>query len=274
MDIKQVRLISFSPTGTTAIILKNIAEGIGAEQVEQMNLTLPQSAQQKTAVPAEELALIGAPVYGGRLPVDAVKRLQQIQANNTPAVLVVTYGNRAFEDALLELKELTLTLGFVPLAGAAFIGEHSFATPEVPIANGRPDSEDVEKAVDFGRRVKEHLNAVQSFKELQDVPIPGNHPYKERHSMSIAPVTHASACTLCGTCVSLCPTGAIRIDGEAVLTTTELCIRCCACIKGCPEKARIWEGRTIADIADRLHQNCSRRKEPEFFGMDAQAPIC
>ncbi len=269
MKITKIRLISFSPTGTTHTILQNVAEGIAAAQVEQINLTLPQAAQQKTAVPAEELALIGAPVYGGRLPIDAVSRLQQIQADDTPAVLVVTYGNRAFEDALLELKELTLTLGFLPLAGAAFIGEHSFATPEVPIANGRPDTEDVKKAIDFGRRVKEQLNAVQSLKELQDVPIPGNHPYKERHSMSIAPVTQESACTLCGTCVTLCPTGAIHIEGKKVLTQTELCIRCCACIKGCPEKARIWEGRTIADIADKLRQNCSMRKEPEFFGIDA-----
>ncbi|MBM9616663.1 4Fe-4S binding protein [Desulfobulbus rhabdoformis] len=268
MEIQKVRLITFSPTGTTGKIIKSIAEGIAAPQIEHMNLTLPQPEPQESGFSSDELALIGAPVYGGRLPLDAIKRFQQLQAKKTPALLVVVYGNRAFEDALLELKELALSLGFLPIAGAAFIGEHSFATREVPIANGRPDEQDTQQAIHLGRKVREKINALQSWEEVKDLPLPGNHPYKERHALNLAPVTKESACTLCGTCATLCPTGAISIEETAVSTKTEACILCCACIKGCPEQARIWETSTVPDIANKLNANCSERKEPEFFGVD------
>ena len=49
------------------------------------------------------LSIIGVPVYGGRVPVEAISRLQRLKANNTPAVIVVVYGNRDYNDAILEL---------------------------------------------------------------------------------------------------------------------------------------------------------------------------
>ena len=44
-------------------------------------------------------------------------------ASQTPAVLVVVYGNRAYDDALLELSDIATGAGFVPLAAGAFVGE-------------------------------------------------------------------------------------------------------------------------------------------------------
>ena len=52
----------------------------------------------------------------------------------------MTYGNRDYEDALVELYDLALSLGLTPFAAGAFIGEHSYSTPEMPVAEGRPDS--------------------------------------------------------------------------------------------------------------------------------------
>jgi flavodoxin len=154
MKVKQVKLIYFSPTGTTQKVLESIAKGITVEDVEHINLTLPEGAQQTIPPFSDELVIIGAPVYGGRLPVDAINRFKQLKASKTLAILIVVYGNREFEDALLELKNLAIELGFNPVAGGAFIGEHSFATKDVPIANGRPDSLDVQKAMDFGAKIK------------------------------------------------------------------------------------------------------------------------
>ena len=136
MESKQINLIYFSATGTTRKVLESIAEGFGATQVEHINLTLPGSIQQTPPSFKNELAIIGAPVYGGRLPVDAIDRLKRLKANDTPTVLIVVYGNREFDDALLELKNLSIELGFQPIAAAAFIGEHSFASEDIPIANG------------------------------------------------------------------------------------------------------------------------------------------
>ena len=269
MEVKQVKLISFSPTGTTQKVLESIAEGITVEDVEHINLTLPQGAQQTIPPFSDELVIIGAPVYGGRLPVDAVNRFKRLKASNTLAILIVVYGNREFEDALLELKNLAIELGFNPVAGGAFIGEHSFATRAVPIANGRPDSLDVQKAMDFGVKIRDKVTALQSPHASVDLDIPGRFPYEAdgARSMVVAPVTKEDPCTVCGTCASVCPTAAISVNGS-VATKIELCIRCCACVKNCPTGARIWEDSMMEKIANWLNENCSARKEPQIFGID------
>ncbi|MEJ2168179.1 MAG: 4Fe-4S binding protein [Desulfobacterales bacterium] len=126
MKVKQVKLIYFSPTGTTQKVLESIAKGITVEDVEYINLTPPEGAQQTIPPFSDELVIMGAPVYGGRLPVVAINRFKQLKAGNTLAILIVVYGNREFEDALLELKKLAIELGFNPIAGGAFIGAGRF----------------------------------------------------------------------------------------------------------------------------------------------------
>jgi len=273
MEVKQVKLIYFSPTGTTQKVLESIAKGIAVEDVEHINLTLQEEAQQTIQPFSDELIIIGAPVYGGRLPVDAINRFKQIKASKTIAILIVVYGNREFEDALLELKHLAIELGFNPVAGGAFIGEHSFASKDVPIANGRPDNLDVQKAMDFGTKIKDKVTALQSPNAQIELEIPGRFPFGGgAGSMTVSPVTKDDTCTVCGTCASVCPTAAISINGS-VATKIELCICCCACIKNCPTGARVWEDSMIKNIANWLNENCSTRKEPQTFGIDAYCPI-
>lgn len=269
MEIKRVKLVFFSPTGTSRKVLEGIARGIGVEAVEQIDLTLPENAYRPAPVFSDELVIIGAPVYGGRLPVDVVTRFRQLKAENTVAVLIVTYGNREFDDALLELKNLAVELGFNPIAGGAFIGEHSFASKEVPIANGRPDSSDMKKAVDFGRKIQRKVNALNSANDRVELEVPGSYPYKAEGArpMEISPVTDGDVCTVCGTCVSVCPTAAISMSGR-VTTNVEQCIRCCACIKNCPEGARVMDNETWEYITNWLNENCGARKEPQMFGVE------
>ncbi|MEJ2170573.1 MAG: 4Fe-4S binding protein [Desulfobacterales bacterium] len=269
MEVKQARLIYFSPTGTTRKILESIAKGIAVNDVEHINLTLPEKAQETIPPFSDELVIIGAPVYGGRLPADAINRLKQIKASKTLAIIIVVYGNRAFQDALLELKYLAIELGFNPIAGGAFIGEHSFATKDVPIANGRPDSLDIQMAMDFGAKIQDRITALQSPGAQMDLEIPGRFPYEASgaRSMAVSPVTKEDICTVCGTCASLCPTGAISINGN-VATKVKECIRCCACIKSCPTGARVMEDSMWKNIANWLNENCSTRKVPQIFGID------
>lgn len=268
MQVNQVRLIYFSPTGTTRKILEGIARGIAVNDVGHIDLTLLGGAHQTIPRFSDELVIIGAPVYGGRLPADAIKRFRRMKASGTLAIPVVLYGNREFEDALLELKDLAVELGFVPVAGGAFIGEHSFATSDLPIAPGRPDRLDIKKAMDFGARIKDKVTALPSTDALADLEIPGRFPYEGGpRSMAVSPVAKEDICTVCGTCAGVCPTAAISVDGN-VATRIELCIRCCACIRSCPADARVWEDSTMITITKWLNENCGARKEPQIFGID------
>jgi ferredoxin len=268
VEINQVKLIYFSATGTTRKVLESVAGGINAEDVEHINLTLPEDARQTISPFSDELVIIGAPVYGGRLPVEAVNRFKQLKASKTLAVLIVVYGNRAFEDALLELKNLSIELGFRPVAGGAFIGEHSFATKDAPIAYGRPDSQDLQIAVDFGEKIKAKVTALQSPDAKMNLKIPGRFPYMARgaRSMAVSPVTKEDTCTVCGTCAGVCPTAAISVNGS-VATEIAQCIRCCACIKNCPTGARVMEDKMMKNIANGLSQYFSYPQEPRIFGI-------
>lgn len=265
MNIKSVKLVYFSPTKTTKRILEGIAQGIQVESVDHLDLTPPAAMAQEFGEMRDELVIVGAPVYGGRVPLDAVNRVRRLKGNQTPAVIVVVYGNRAYEDALLELKNLSLEAGFIPIAAGAFIGEHSRSNEVTPIAPGRPDMEDLKKAREFGMQIREKMRDINFSNEVPSLRVPGNFPYKERKSRAkVAPMTQETVCTLCGTCAAVCPIGAIRVN-HRVLTDPDGCITCCSCIKNCPTQARVFEAPEVKEIAERLSKNCRDRKEPEVY---------
>ena len=140
-QLNGTRLIFFSPTHTSARIARAIGEGIGMGRRMETDLTLDEQTS-----PIEmngELCVIAVPVYGGRVAATALQRLQRLKGNGSPAILVVVYGNRDYEDALLELRDTAVQLGFVPLSAGPFSGEHRFNTPELPIASGRQDADDL-----------------------------------------------------------------------------------------------------------------------------------
>ena len=166
MKIPSLKLVYFSPTGTTKKVVQGIARGINSGSVEELDITRPGARIQPLRTSENELLIIGVPVYMGRVPALAAEWLQGLQAHNTPAVCVVVYGNRAYDDALLELTDILTERGCRPIAGAAFIGKHSFSTAETPTAEGRPDAGDLKYAELFGQKIQETLRSVSSATQI------------------------------------------------------------------------------------------------------------
>lgn len=267
MNFDTVKLAYFSPTGTTRKILHGIAEGFGAENVEQIDLTLPSADTLKLSEIKNELVVFGVPVYEGRVSKTAIPRLRSLKANKIPAVIVVVYGNRDFEDALLELSDLVRELGFLPVAGGAFIGEHSFANENRPLANGRPDTEDMIVAKEFGAKIRSKIDELDLLDEHALIKPPGNDTYIDRDRSALADrsaTTINDVCTLCGECEQLCPVGAITI-GNTVKTDNLSCILCNACVKNCSSGARIVDDPMINKIANWVSKNFQARRNPEVF---------
>jgi ferredoxin len=273
MNIESVKLVYFSPTGTTKAAVRGIARGIDCSNVEELDITRPDARKQSLQTSEQDLLIVGVPVYMGRVPALVTGWLHTMQAYNTPAVSVVVYGNRAYEDALLELNDILTGRGCKPVASAAFIGHHSFSTAETPTAVGRPDAGDLEHAERFGQKIPEKLRPVASATRIPEIKIPGCHPYRQEAChpyrkgtafWNVDFIAVSDACVQCGTCAEGCPAGAIDPENSRAIDT-ENCITCCACIRHCPKHARTIKPGLVRDASLRLYTLYKERKEPEFF---------
>lgn len=265
MNVTSLKLVCFSPTGTTRLIVQSIAHGINQTHTELIDITKPIERQQGLQTSENELLIIAVPVYLGRVPALLSDWLNSIRADGTPAVCVVVYGNRDFGDALVELRDAIRKCGGIPIACAAFIGEHSFASPEIPIAIARPDANDLDKAELFGRKINETLRTISSVDHIPDIIIPGNYPYSgDTHLWDVDFIAINDNCMQCGICAEGCPVDAIDSEQSSMIDIKR-CITCCACIKNCPQDARTMKNGPVKDVAIKLSKLYYKRKEPELF---------
>jgi len=265
MKIQSLKLVYFSPTGTTKAIIQGIARGINQSAVELIDITKPNARKQQLQTSENELLVVAVPVYMGRVPALLMEWLLRIKAHNTPTVCIVVYGNRVYDDALLELKDTLITCGCLPITCAAYIGEHSFSSSETPTAEGRPDASDLHHAELLGRKINEKLLSISSVDHISDINIPGNYPYGGVTELwNVDFIAVSNDCAQCGICAEVCPVGAIASENSNLIDN-EKCITCCACIKNCPQNARTMKTGLVKDAAIRLNTLYQERKEPVFF---------
>ncbi|MFX4260737.1 EFR1 family ferrodoxin [Pelotomaculum propionicicum] len=266
MPVNKISQLCFSPTGTTKQIIETIAESIPYEK-QVIDFTAKRIRENKFNSIKGDVAIIGSPVYYGKVPNEVRDFFSKVHVDNIHAVLVVVYGNREYEDALKELYDVTCAAGFIPVACAVFIGEHSYSSDKLPIAQGRPDKTDLEKAKLFGTAVQEKLDILINYDNTHKISIPGSSEYKNRTipRHPVAPVTIEGQCTLCGMCIDICPVEAVSISENTVITSMDSCMLCFACVKKCPASARVIDDVRWSKAMEMLQGLCSVRKEPEVF---------
>ena len=266
MKMNTAKLVYFSPTGTSKAVVQGIVSGIDPSTMELIDITTPDARKQPLQTSEDELLDVAVPVYMGRVPALLNEWLNAIQAHNTPTVCFVVYGNRAYENALLELKDIVINCGCIPIAGAAYIGEHSFSDSEAPTAQGRPDEDDLNHAKVFGQKIREKLQSISSISQVSDVNVPGSYPYEgvtELWDVDFVAVDD-NLCAQCGFCSEVCPVGAIDSENSTKINHKK-CITCCACIKSCPQNARTMKPGLVKDAQIRLNELYKEPKKPVYF---------
>ena len=248
--IMNLRTIYFSATHTSEKVAKAISQSIAGEFVAE-DITFHEL--KNTDFATNDLLLVAVPVYGGGVAPVALKQLEAIRGNNTPAVVVVVYGNRNFEGAAVQLSDFLTERGFVVVAATAFVGEHSYSTDENPIAVGRPNVGDIADARRFGALVREKLALSKEAVDVSALKCPdsgeenvkafvefvkGYQAEQAKNPVKLLPTTDEEKCVMCGVCVDVCPTSAIDREDVSVVDATQ-CIKCCACVKECPKEAKI-----------------------------------
>ena len=271
VKITKVVASYFSATGTTKTVVEamanTVAETIGVP-CEVRSFTLPAGRKEPLTFVAGELVFLGTPVYAGRVPNVLLKYIKTMTGAGALGVPVVVYGNRNYDDALIELRDLMETAGIHTIAGAAFIGEHSFSKI---LAAGRPDEKDVAKAKKFAGEVAAKLTGDM---KAEPIAVKGNEPYRpyyvpkmkdgsNKNIIKVFPKVDKDKCINCLHCVKICPLGSI--NAEDVATYTGICIKCGACVKGCPKGARYYDDPVYEYHKTNLEENFMRRAEPEMF---------
>ena len=248
-----VNLVVFSPTGTSLDVARTIGEALSPE-FEVVDLCEREGGE--SAFGPDDTCVFSVPCYGGRIPKTAAERIARVRGDGTPAIVCVTFGNRAFEDALLELADLVGERGFKVVAGCAAVTEHNIMHV---FGAGRPDASDREQLRGFAADVAQKL----ADNDDSQPDIPGNRPYKTWGGMSVPIEFDAETCTDCGLCVRRCPVGAI--SKAAWPADQDACIACMRCIHECPTGSRRFPKERLAGMVERLGPACESPKENAFF---------
>ncbi len=247
--------IVFSPTGGTKKVADCLTDRLEGD-VTTIDLTDSKQDFHAVSLTKEDVAVISVPSYGGRVPAVAVERLGMVHGNGARTVLVCVYGNRAYEDTLVELEDAAKQAGFQVIAAVAAIAEHSIARQ---FAAGRPDAQDAAQLSDFAKQIQHKLSAA----DTSEPAIPGNRPYKKAGGAGMVPKA-TKECINCGVCAAECPVQAIdKKDPKKV--DEKACISCMRCITVCPQGARKLNPVMLSAASLMLKKVCSERKECELF---------
>lgn len=246
--MKYTRIV-FSPTGGTAKVANMLTKKW--ESVEQIDLTKVDTDFSKYKFAPEDNVLVAMPSFGGLAPEVAINRFKKVSGNGAKCTIVCVYGNRAYEDTLVQMEDAAKECGFKVIAAVAAVAEHSIIHK---YAMNRPDAVDEKQLEDFAGQISNKEEIVAS--------IPGNRPYKKSGSAGLVPKVTGD-CIKCGMCAQNCPVDSI--DKKNFKADSNICISCMRCISVCPHHARKVNGVMVGIAGLAIKKACSERKENELF---------
>jgi len=268
--LNQIMAVSFSPTGTTARVVKALADKIGNElalPITEDSFTTPDKRQQRQ-YDDQTLVIFGVPTYAGRVPNKILPFVQTLfHGKNTPAIAVVTFGNRSYDSSLAELRNELAANGFTIFAAGAFAAPHAFAR----IGLMHPTTDDKERLDALANAAAKKLQAGTALSTVVingDAPvapyyIPCDNGGVPTKFLKAKPKTDLSLCTHCGICARVCPMGSTsREQPEEV---TGICIKCQACIQQCPTHAKYFDDDRLLAHKSMLETNYQRPAASEIF---------
>ena len=272
-NLTQITAAYYTGTGRTELVVMSVARRLGERlslPVVERSYATPYDRRFPLTFSPTELAVVGSPTYAGRVPNLMLPYLNTIQGSGTLAVPIVTFGNRAFDNSLIELRDLLEQGGCRTIGAAAFACQHAFS--EV-LGKGRPDAEDMGELLAFADALAEKLlNG-----PLPDGPIPvegkpgpdygGYFAPHDRNGVfidirKVKPLC-TDACTQCGLCAELCPMGAI--DPDDCTLVPGKCVKCGGCVKFCPLGAKYFEDPGYLYHKEELELMYARRADNAVF---------
>ena len=210
-------------------------------------------SNEKGNILPEGICLIEVPSFGGRVLVPAVDSLKKVKGNHAKAVLIAVFGNRAYDDTILELKDIAEESGFECIAAIAVEAEHSIMHQ---IGSGRTEEQYKEELKNYVAQIFHRLSEGRSFGALS---VSGKRPYREYKGLPFQPKA-GKACNECGRCAGICPVGAIGKDNPRV-TDNLKCITCMVCVAACPDNVRKLNPVLLKAASAKMKKICSTRKE-------------
>ena len=239
---------------------------MGSEDPIVLDMTIPDTrvniiANSSTVTKDIDHFIVGAPVYAGKLPLQTIDYLRAFSGTGKECTAIVVYGNRDYGIALYNMVEMLSQNGFTVVAAGAFIGQHSYSDI-VPVALGRPDKSDIDKARKFGAKILSASNHLS----LKDIPVQLDKASKSDKYPSLKPSYNEKQCVQCGKCAKACPIGILFPETGRYISQVEKkqCIGCMACVRICKQKARIAKANLIVKMVMNsiLRQASKERKEP------------
>lgn len=244
----------FSPTGGTKKVLNAFLSIWNCEK-HFINLADKTVSFENIIFGENDLCVVAIPSFSGRVPQFIIPKLQKLKSNGTKTIMITAYGNRAFDDTLIELKNTLEYSGFFCVAGVAAVTQHS-VMPKY--AAGRPDSNDINELKEFAQKCKNSLLYAKT-----SVKVPGNVPYRKYLSIPIKPKVN-KLCSECGLCLKNCPVNAIS-ESNIHSVDKNKCISCLQCISICPKQAR-YISKPLQYLAEiKMRKLCESKKSNYLY---------